>query len=94
MNVPRATGTFPYDATLSRYANHIMAGEGTCTLMVNGSATALAITVTSGMTGWLVDTTHSVSVVQGDTCANWIQGSGVTGTTLTWDGAGLRVVAS
>jgi hypothetical protein len=92
-NVPRATGTFPYDATVKQFSNYITAGEGTCTLMINGAASALAVTASTGNTGWLTDTSDTATVSAGDTCANRISGSGVSGTKITYQGAGLLVAA-
>ena len=87
----RATGAFPYAATVKDYANYIVSGTGTCTLMLNSVASLLAVTSSTLLTGWLIDSSHTAGVLELETCANRIYASD---TSLEWNGAGLLVVAA
>ena len=97
-DVTRATGKVPYAATASTYVNHlIQAGfnaAATFTVLINNGASALSLSSISGTTGYFIDNSHSVAVSAGDTCANRVVGSGQSGTSVTWDGAGLLLTAS
>lgn len=90
-NETRATGVFPYAATVKDYANYIISGSGTCTLMLNGMPSSLAVTSSTLLTGWLIDSSHMAGVLKLETCANRIYASG---TSLEWNGAGLLVAAA
>lgn len=90
-----ATGKFPYNATVKNYSANIMAGEGTCTLVINGSVsgTPLAITATGSTSGWVTDVSDTASVLAGNSCANRVAGNGSSGS-IQWNGGGLVVTAS